>query len=155
MQKLYAMSMHMSLIHLISHYLTLWTILNQFHLLILCGKINCTHMWSINKNNQSNITKFLIGKAWSWKPELYIMYHGIIWQSSYKAYQALSIVKSSYTNQVQFCKSMHRSLPPVSLPPLRNPCWRIALNEFELILPWLCSPHWKLQCVCDAINASL
>ena len=44
MYKLYALSMHMSLIHLISHYLTLCKILNQFHLLIFCGKINCTHM---------------------------------------------------------------------------------------------------------------
>ena len=147
--------MHMSKIHLISHYLTLCKIMNQLYLLIFCGKINCAHMWSINKNNQSHITQFLTGKAWSWKPQLYIMYHGIIWQSSYKAYQALSTVQFSYTNQDQSCKSMHRSLPPASLPPLHNPCRIIALNEFELLLPWLRNPHWKLQCVCDAINASL
>ena len=145
----------MSKIHLISHYLTLCKILNLFHLLFFCGKINFKHMWSINKNNQSHITPFLTGKAWSWKPQLYIMYHGIIWKSSYKAYQALSIIQSSYTNQEQSCKSMHWSLPPASPPPLRNPYWRIALNEFKLLLPWLHNPHWQLQCVCDAINESL
>ena len=54
-------------------------------------------------------------------------YHNYVSWGSYDnliqslVHQALSTIQSSYTSEEQSCKSMHRSLPLASVPPLRNP----------------------------------
>ena len=59
--------------------------------------------------------------------------------------QALSISNRYTLIRSQSRKSMHRSLPPASLPLLRNHCWRMALNELELVQPCSRNPHWNLH----------
>ena len=114
------------------------------------------HKW--NNKNSHTLTQLLNGKAWSWKPQLYVYnichrYHAKILIQSLS--QALSTIQSLHTNQAWSYKSMDRSLPAFSLPLLRNPCWRIALDEFKLPQPCSRSLYRHLYWVLDANHASL
>ena len=144
---------------LITHYLTSCTLQNLFYYWSLLAEIKsiaCTH-W--NHKNSHIWTQFFNGKSWSWKPQLFVYNichrdHVTILIQSWTC-QTLSTIQSLHTNQAWSRKSMHRSLPPTSMPLLHNPCWRMALNEFELLQPFSRNPHWHLHWVLDAINAPL
>ena len=88
---------------------------------------------------------------------LYILFHiyhvTIIIQSSP---QALSTISNCYTLiRLDLAKHMLQSLPLDSLPLLRNPCWRMPLDENKLPQPYSRSLYRHLYWVLDANHASL
>ena len=142
-----------------SHTITSCKIQNLFHhwsFAKIKSRLQCTHE---TIKNSHTLTQLFNGKAWSWKPQISV--YNICHRDHVKilikiwSYQALSTIQSLHTNKARSCKSMHRSLPPASLPLMRNPYWRMALNEFKFIHHFSCNPDWNLHWVLDAINASL
>ena len=88
---------------------------------------------------------------------LYIICHGyhvtIIIQISS---QALSTISNFYTLiKIYLAKHMLQSLPLDSLPLLRNPFWRMPLDDNELPQPCSRSIYRHLYWVLDANHASL
>ena len=70
--------------------------------------------------------------------------------------QALSIISTCYTLiKLDLAKHMLQSLPLDSLPLLRNPCWRMPLDELELPQPCSRIIYRHLYWVLDANHASL
>ena len=89
------------------------------------------------------------------KPNYHILCISWIMKQSYTKLCSKSSqydVQSSHTVIQKLVHTCTDLLPPDSLSPLRNPCWRRTLNEFDIALPWLLNSHRHLQCVCRCIS---
>ena len=119
-------------------------------------------MWKLNRQLQTHEEKSIAHNKMFYREILklktptiiYYVYHGIMKQSHTNIISYISQynMKSSHTVIQKLVHTCTNLLPPDGLPPLRNPCWWVSLNEFDISLPWIHNPHWQLQWVCICIE---